>query len=210
MLTNLCGVVEAELTDIPSGCLNLGQVQKLLFRRRYSTGTTVNKFVIADANPNVSASWTTPLAATNSTKITVSPTIAAPVFEPGSPVTYGSGNEVPGGIPILMNVDPGKFSCRILKPTSAQIEALRTYIGEDLTVMFATESQRVYFEANANTSPTDVWGIPIQQFMVYDRVVGGRNEPDYVTVEFYLPAGWADKLYECIPTNFNPLTDLAN
>lgn len=211
MLTNLCGVLESELTDIPSGCLNMGQVQKLAFRRRFSSGTTKNKFVIASANPNAAASWTTPLTASDGTKITISPTVHNPQNEAGQVVTFGSGNEVAGGVPIVMGIDPGKFTCKIYSPTPAQEEALRSYIGEDLTVTFITESGNMYMTADANTSPTDALGIPVQQFMVYDRMMGGRNAPDEITIEFYLPAGWASKLYQVIPaTGFNPLTDLVN
>lgn len=211
MLTNICGIVESELTDIPVGCVNMGQVQKLAFRRRYSSGSTKNKFTISSANPNLAASWATPLAATDGTKITISPTVSAPQNEAGQVVTFGSGNEVPGGVPIVMGIDPGKFTCKIYSPTPAQAEAFRSYIGEDLTVTFITESGNMYMTADANSSPTEAYGIPVQQFMVYDRMMGGRNAPDEITIEFYLPAGWADKLYQVVPASgFNPLTDLVN
>jgi hypothetical protein len=209
MLT-ICGSIGPNLSSLTDACLNLGQVQKILFTRKYSTGSTLNKFTIATGNPNILASWTPLTTASDGTKVSVSPVIANPANEPGGTIEYGSGNEVPGGVPILMGFEPGKFTCRLNHKAASVEEAFKTLVGENLTAYLVTEAGKIYGITDDNTTPTVVYGIDIDQYKFSDRILGGRNEPDYHTLEFWLPYGWAEKLFEISPTDFDALTDLSN
>ena len=95
MISNCCPAATT-LTAIPAeGCAqNFGQIQKIIFQRLYD-GTTRNG--IADGtsagNAGLLASWTALKAATDGTKIVVSPFIEAPSDDGGDARTYGGGNE---------------------------------------------------------------------------------------------------------------------
>lgn len=209
MLT-LCGSIGSEIADLADSCLNIGQVQKLLFTRKFSSGSTVNKFVLASANPNALASWSSKLSASDGTKVVVSPKIHEPVNEEPTPIEYGSGNEVAGGIPILMGYEPGSFTCKLLYRGPATEAAFKSMVGETLTVYMVAESGKIYGKTDDLGTPTEVYGIDIQQFRISDRILGGRNAPDYHIVTFFLPFGWSEKLYEISPSDFEALSDLAN
>lgn len=210
MLTNLCGTIGSELPDLTDSCANIGQIQKILIQRKYSSGSTINKFTIGSTNPNVLATWTTVLTATNGTKVTVTPTIANPQNEDGGLIEYGSGNEVPGGVPIIMGANPGKFTFELLYRGAVTISAFRQLQGETLAVYFVAEDGSIWGQVNDNTTPTTFRGIDIQQFKIGNKVIGGREVPDKHMCEFALPDGWDAYLYKVTPSDFNALTDLAN
>jgi len=211
MLTNFCGSSAASLTAISNGCLQIGEVRKLIFQRKYSSGTTLNELTIASANPNLIASWTPLLTAVNGTKAIVTPfEIDNPVFEPGQVYEEGGPGETAGGIPKFVGFGPGKFTCKVTARVSKTIEELRKLYGEDLTVHLINGFGRIIMSADANSSPTKARGIDIKELKVSGRQGDAINTRGFNTLEFYLPDGWDNVLYEVTPSDFNALTGLAN
>ena len=101
---NLCTCPAAEaLTTIPSaGCPeSLGQIQKIAFQRLRKADGTKNSFT-SQNSILLKASWTALMAASDGTKIVLSPYVQAPTNEPGSPRTFGGGNETLGGVEIII------------------------------------------------------------------------------------------------------------
>lgn len=211
-MTKFCTCpVGAEINDIPlSACPeDFGQIQKLIFQRIYSAGTTRNKFVIATNNPNLLASWTPLLAAADGTKVVQSPFIQNPTNEAGAKREYGGGNATLGGIPIIIGQEPGTFSAMILQSKQDTIEALKSYMCEEVGVYFVDEFGKIGGITDDLTTPTEVYPIPIRGLFVGDKKFGNLEEADSNSIEFYQLPNWSDKFYVIEPSDFNALTDLA-
>lgn len=211
LLTNLCGSIPTAIASVTDGCLNFGEIQRLYFQRTYSSGTTLNEFTISTANPNVIASWTTLLAATDSTKIVAPNTIIhAPAFTRGNKIEFGGNGETAGGVPIIMGAEPGNFTANLLYRTAQTVAGFKAMIGETLSVFFEAEDGRIIGRVDNNASPTKFRGIPIEQYFVYDREGDTRTQPGFNVVEFYLPSGWSDYLYSVTPSDFTARTAIVN
>jgi hypothetical protein len=199
-----------ELVDIPvENCPeSLGQVQKLLFQRIYSSGSTKNKFTIASANPNLLASWTALTGASDGTKITVSPFINQPETEAGAPREYGGGNATLGGIPIILGSEPTTFTCMLLQAKQTIIKAMKEYSCENLGVYLVDEFGKIGGIADDNGTPTEFYPIPVNQFFVGDKTLGGYEAPDSNTLQFSFLPNWSNEFYLVSPSDFDPLTEL--
>jgi hypothetical protein len=201
----------AALADIPiSECPeSFGQVQKVIFQRIFSTGSTKNSFVAATADPKLKASWTPLLAAADGTKVVQSPYIQAPTTEAGAAKTYGGGNETLGGIEIIIGREPTSFTGNILRSTQDTIAALKTFMCETVGVYLVDEFGRIGALVDNRTTPTEYSPIPIQGLFVGDKSLGGLEAPDMNVVSWKFFPNWSDNLVILTPTDFNALTDLA-
>ena len=109
---NLCTCpAAASLTSIPAaGCPeSFGQIQKIAFQRLRKADGTKNSFT-STSSILIKASWTAKMAASDATKIVISPYIQAPSQEAGSPRTFGGGNETLGGVEIIIGREPSTFT----------------------------------------------------------------------------------------------------
>lgn len=133
--------VPSELTDIPvPTCFeDFGQISKALLQRLYSSGTTLNKFTIATANPNAKASWDPLIAASDNTKVTICPQINNSDLQPGDEVTFGGGDATVGGAEKIVAVNPSTFTGELHRQRQDVIEALKTYMGEIIGVNLVSE-----------------------------------------------------------------------
>ena len=209
----LCGCPAAAAITSPSlqACFeDIGQIQRLLFQRKYSTGTTLNSFTIASANPNVLASWTPLLAAVDGTKVVQTPYIQGVEMTAGEPVTFGGGNDTLGGIETIVAVDPSTFNASFHRRSQIEIDNMKALMCEVLSVYFIDEYGRIIGLANDNGTPTTFRGFPMAEGTMFigDKVFGGRTAPDMNALRFQLLANWSDDLYVVTPTNFNPLDNL--
>lgn len=186
---------------------DIGQVQKIIFQRKYSTGSTRNVMTVAEAA--LLTNWTARLTATGNTKVQVSPFVNGPAFEPGDVIEFGSGNEVVDGIALAVGVDPTPFSANMFRISSAAKESLVALEGEELVAYFIDEHGRISGETDSNTSPTNFYGLEIYSLHIGDRKIGGKVEPDVNVIKFKLPPRWDNKLYTVTPTDFSALSALA-
>lgn len=193
------------LDDCPS---NVGQIQKFVFQRIYSSGSTRNK--LTAANAPLLANWTPNFSASNGTKMQVSPFISAPENELGAAITYGGGNDTVNGELITMGFESSKFTGKLLSAHAKTAESLKALQGEKMGIWIINEHGRIWADSDDATTPTEYYPVYVTDFNISDRKLGGRLEPDYYMISFNLPPNWADKLNEIIPTDFDPLTDLSN
>lgn len=202
--------VASEIPDITAfSCPeSLGQLQKVAFQRIYSSGTTKNKFTIASANPNALASWQALTAASNGTKVTISPFIQEPVTEAGAPREYGGGNATLGGIPIIIGSEPTTFTGALISMPQTIIKDLKKYSCENMGVYLFFENKKIAGIADDNGTPTEFYPIPVNQFFVGDKMLGGFEEPDRNMIQWSFLPNWSDELYVVTPSDFDPLTDL--
>lgn len=209
----LCGCPPAAAIttpDIQECYEDIGQIQRLLFQRKYSSGTTQNSFTIASANPNLLASWTPLLAAVDGTKVVQTPYIQGVEMAPGEPVTFGGGNDTLGGIETIVAVDPSTFSGMFHRRSQIEIDNMKALMCEILSVYFIDEYGRIIGLADDNDSATTFKGFPVAEGTLFigDKVFGGRTQPDMNALRFQLLPNWSDNLYVVTPTNFNPLDNL--
>lgn len=199
-----------EITDIPaSDCLeSLGQVQRVGFQRTLD-GTTLNEITIGVNDPALLATWTTLKAAADDTKVQFTPKFANPVNEAGAIREFGTGNQVLDGIPINIGRDRSPFTAEFYNIKQAIITALKDYECEpELAVFLITENKKIWGLADDVASPTTFRGIPIYQFFVSDKQLGGYEEPDRNFIQWSFTANWSDNLYAVTPSDFDPLLEL--
>lgn len=186
---------------------DVGQTYKLIFQRQFSSGTTLNVMTVSDAA--LLATWTDRLTATNSTKVQVTPVIHGPTFEPGDVIEFGSGNEVADAIPITVGLDPTNFQANLFRISSMSKESLASWEGEVMAVYLIDEHGRIWGVTDSNSSPSNFYPIPVQQYSIADRKIGGKVEPDAHVIKFKLPARWDNKLYPITPSDFAARTGLS-
>ena len=202
--------VGASITDIdatlcPEG---LGQIQKVVFQRVFSSGATKNVFVKASADPKTKASWTAKLSANDGTKVVQSPYLAEPVGEAGAQRTYGGGNATPGGVPINIGRDITPFTAKILRQSQAVIKQMKSLECEYVGVYLIDEHGRIAMIADDPTTPANYYPIPISNLFVSDKSLGGYEGVDFNTISWSFLPNWSDNLVLVQPTDFNALTDL--
>lgn len=194
-------VADVPVTDCPE---SLGQIQKVILQRVFSTGNTKN----AIADPLVIASWTPLLAAADGTKVVQSPYLTSPDTEPGAARTYGGGNVTLGGIEINIGREPTAFTGIILRNPQDVIKALKTYQCENVGVWLVDEYGRIACIVDDRDTPTEYYPIPISGLFVGDKDLGGLEEPDMNAIMWKFFPNWSDDLVILTPSDFNALTDL--
>lgn len=201
-----CPAATAITTITPYTCTeSLGQIQRVIFQRIYSSGTTKNKITAADII--LLATWQALKTAADGTKVAVSPYLTNPADEGGDARTRGGDNTTLGGVTEIIGRNPVNFSARIdgaPQTTIAQIKQLMCEAkAGNLGVYLIDEFGR--FEAILDT---DYYPIPVRSLYVGDKIHGNLDDDDSNIISWsYLP-NYSDKLKIVAPTAFNPLTDL--
>ena len=210
---NLCTCpAAAALTTIPSaGCPeSFGQIQKIAFQRLHKADGTKNAFTSTNSIL-LKASWTALMAASDGTKIVLSPYVQAPTNDPGSPRTFGGGNETLGGVEMIIGREPTTFSAVIRSVKQDVIKAMKELQCEaqadNLGVFLIDENGAVECIKDETTEGT-FYPIPIRSLFVGDKSHGGLEAPDSNAIQFAFLPNYSDDLSIQVPTDFNPLTDL--
>lgn len=199
------------LPDIPVvNCSEtFGQIQKVAFQRLTKDDGTKNSFTTAAAI-GLLASWTPKLAATDSSKIVVSPYIQAPTAEAGAARTFGGGNETLGGVEEIIGREPTPFTGVIRKVAQSVIKAMKELqcesYGDNLGIFLFDENGAIGAIAD-ETTPTTYYPIPIRSLFIGDKTLGGLEAPDSNAISWSFLPNWSDNL-AIVAAKFNPLTDL--
>ena len=211
-MTCTCGD-EAIQQIIIKGCkLVFGQTQKLAFQKVFSTGTTKNEFNTTDNDPKTLASWTAALAATDGTKVTITPFVSNPTNEPGDKREFGGGNATVGGIPIPLGSNPSTFSASIYDAKQETIKSIKGLGCHNVGVYLLDEHGQIgciVSTRDTDGNPTKVHPIPIISLFIGDLKLGGFEEVNMNNLSFGLLPNWSDN-FDVIKPTFNPLTDLAH
>ena len=179
--------------------IRYGQAQKVAF-------TSVGKR-FSNANPITDlASWTSFLAAEDSTKIVVTPYVEAPTMEGGDEKTFGGGNATLDGIIMVLGSQPIRMSFALRNYPQAIISALKVLTKiKDLGVFLFNDNGGIICLQEGGT----YLPIPIRALFVGDLILSGRTQPDRNTMKFSFKSNYSDKLVVVKP-NFSPVNDLAN
>ena len=204
----------ASLTDIPSmGCAqDFGQIQKIAFQRIHSSGTTLNSFTGGSGSPTNAitkkAAWQTKTAASDGTKIVVTPFVEAPTADGGDAITFGGGNDTLGGAVKNIGRNPVNMTFALRQYPQSVIKAMKALICEiDLGVYLFNGDGQILAKQDAST-PTTYYPIPIQNLFVGDLMLNGLDNPDENTLTFSFAPNYSDDVAVVTPDDFNPLTEL--
>ena len=104
---------------------SFGQIQKVIIARIFSSTGTKNK--LPKATVAAKATMTPLFAASDGTKLIVSPYIQNPTTEPGEARTFGGGNQTLGGIEIVIGREPTNFTGIIYQEAQSGIKTLKCY-----------------------------------------------------------------------------------
>lgn len=214
MITCTCPAATA-ITDIDAVTCpeNFGQIQKIAFQRLYSSGSTKNLFDTSDSAATITklAAWETFTAASDSTKIVVTPYINNPTSEAGAARTIGGGNESVGGIEEVIGSEPTTFTAQLNGFPQSIIAQMKELMCEakvgNLGVYLFNENGQIAALQDATTSTT-YYPIPIRALFVGDKAFGGLENVDTNALSFSFLPNWSDQLAIVTPSDFNPLTDL--
>lgn len=209
----LCGCpLGASLTEIPSVTCpeSMGQIQKLWFQRK-KDGSTVNKIDITVANEHtLNTTYSTFKAASDNTKLVVSPFVSNPETEAGAKREFGGGNQTIDGVPIILGREGTVFTAQIYQERQDVIAALKLLECEDIMVYMIDENGDIWGHGDDLDSPTEFRGFYINKntFFVGDKNIGGLEEPDSNEISFALSANWSDNALRVTPADFDALYDL--
>lgn len=201
-----CPIGTAIKSITPFACVeSFGQIQKVVFQRIYSTGTTKNN--MTDANIKLLATWQALKTANDGTKITLSPYINGPADDGGDARTRGGDNSTLGGVTEIIGQNPVNCSARVNGAPQGTIADMKALMCEakagNLGVYLIDEFGRI-----EGIKDTDWYPIPVRSLFVGDKIHGNFDDDDHNPLSWsYLP-GYSDKLSIVTPTDFNPLTDL--
>lgn len=197
--TSLTEIV-AELCGV-----DLKQIQKLAFQR---VGDLFDNAGAPVTDILELSTWQAKMAATDDTKIVVTPLIGGdPTIDAGDAITTGGGdNSTLNGVEEVEGVNPSAFSCIFKSLSAATEKALKALICEkNLVVYFFLQGNRI--AAKQITVDQSYEGFQISSLFVSDRNNAGFGTKDTVELTFSLNAGYSDDLVILKP-NFNPLTEL--
>ncbi len=189
---------------------NFGQIQKVAFQRLVKADGTKNSFTNA-ADIKLLASWAALLAATDGSKIVVSPYINAPADSGGDARRTGGGNDDLGGISQVLGANPVQFDGSLRSIPQAVIKVMKELQCEaqagNLGVFLFDENGKI--EAiQDQTTATTYYPIPIRSLFIGSKIHGNFDAKDSNAISWMYPDNYSDNLVIVTPTDFNPLTDL--
>lgn len=195
---------------------SLGQIQKIIIQRRYGTSGALN--YITEANIKSKAAMAALAAASDGTKIIISPYIQNPTTTPGEARTFGGGNQTLGGVEIVIGREPTTFEGVIYQELQSTIKTLKEYSCEEIGVYLIDENGNIgaIYSESINTGGASAAAgympIPIRSFFVGDKNLGGYEEPDSNSIRWSFLPNWSDdlKIVKQSDMDYNPLTDLVN
>jgi hypothetical protein len=160
------------------------------------------------ANAATLAAWTALFSASDGTKAVITPYVEAPTADGGDAITYGGGNDTLGGVTKVIGTNPTNMTFALRQIVQSIAKGLKALMCElNMGVYFVNGDGQIMGKeiSEGNFGP-----IPIQTLFVGDLKLNGLETPDENALSFSLPANWSDDIAIVTPSDFNPLTDLAN
>lgn len=199
------------LTTIPNvACAeNFGQIQKVAFQRLRQANGTANKFDSTSAI-GLLASWTALMAATDGTKIVISPYINSPADSGGDARMSSGGNDDLGGVATVLGGNPVQFDGQIRSVPQSVIKVMKELQCEanagNLGIFLFDENGNIEALQDPTTATT-YYPIPIRGLFIGSKIHGNYDAKDSNLISWQYPDNYSDDLVIVKPS-FNPLTDL--
>lgn len=187
-----------------------GQIQKIAFQR-VNGENGENHFSENQDSIKILGSWTPYLAATDSTKIVISPFVENPTQDGGDARTYGGGNDTLGGVSKIIGSEPTTLTVQLRDVPQNVIKELKKLMCEaqngNLGVYLFDDNGNIECRTFESAGMISYFPIPIRALFVGDKIHGGLENPDSNTMSFQFAPNYSDDLVIVTP-NFNPLTEL--
>lgn len=195
------------ITDIPDfNCpFKLKQIQRIAFQIRGDSFDTDAETAPTDIK--VLADWQAKIAATDATKIAVSPKIGGnPVITAGDAITEGGNdNSTFNGVAINNGSGPSTFSVDFFNITPEIEKAMKTLLCRtDLAAYLILEGGLLGVK---KVDDTEYQPFPIDNLFFSDRANNGFAGNDVNTLTFNLTPGWSSDL-AIVQPEFNAVLDL--
>ena len=126
----------------------------------------------------------------------------------GDAITWGSGNEVPGGMPEIVGANPVTASGTFRHLPQSMVKKMLELQCEKIGIIPISENGQFEALQDAATATT-YYPIPVGSFFIGPKVHGGFQEPDSNAFSFTLAPDWS-KDSAIVTPSFDPLTELAN
>lgn len=195
----------APLDLIPdSDCpFDLKQIQKVIFQK---TGSSFDTGATPPTTTTLKADWDVLLAATDNTKVVVTPFIIDVKVVPGDFITEGGGdNTTLNGVEEITGFNPTKVTGMFKSITPEQEKALKKLMCHPLTAYFVNQDVNIFGKKVTDAITT---GFPVQALGIKDRNNEGFGTKDSNDIQFSMPARWSEDLVRITPSDFNALVDL--
>jgi hypothetical protein len=206
-LTSLiCGCVNQDvLESIDLKSISFGQITRIgIFKTKNADGTHVE---IPRASLTDLAELELLQASINQTKLVISPILHNPTPNTGSEVTYGSGNSVNGGIPILVSRQPSTLDLEILNAHPETAAAFGKVNCSGVGVVIWDRCGNAM--ASSATDAANARPIPLNYLFVSSLEFGGLESPNKNMVKLaYKELNWSENAIVIEKNDFNPVQDL--
>lgn len=186
---------------------DFGQVQKLIFQRIFKTAGTRNQFSGEDKITK-KAAWDEVMAATDGEKAVITPYVEAPTTDGGDAITFGGGNETPGGVAKIIGRNPVGFGGLFRSLDQKVVKSLKALECEGELGVYLVNGEGQIMGISESTGVFQP--IPIRSLFIGDLMLNGFETPDSNAISFSFLPGWSDNAEVATPEDFNALTDLVN
>lgn len=181
---------------------DFGQIRRFAIMRLYKEDGTLNSFTSTAAIGTL-ASWTAKLAKNDGEKVVISPDVYGYSETGGDAITWGSGNEVPGGMPEIVGANPVTASGTFRHLPQSMVKKMLDLQCEKIGIIPISENGQ--FEAIKGETDGTYYPIPVGSFFIGPKVHGGFQEPDSNAFSFTLAPDWS-RNSEIITPSFDALT----
>lgn len=207
MLENCDCPLAAEIPTIPvDDCpVDVGQIQKIILQRRgysFNPEGGVNDITLG-------ATWTALLAATDSTKIQLTPFTESFVITAGEAITIGGGgNDTLNGVEKVTGVNPSAANGHFASIPQHIAQELKKFMCyKDLVAYYVNEEDKIIAKnvTQGGAATDEIQGFPVQSLFISDLDNQGFGTNDKNMLSFKLKKGWSDGLEKFTPADFSPL-----
>lgn len=170
---------------------DFGQSQYLIFQKMFNGAVRNGLAITSDAIAN--STITAALAATDDTKIVVSPLLYNPDTTPGDAKTWGGGNQTPDGVTYFMDTDGTTFTAELRKAEQGSVKSMK-----ELICHAEAQNLGVYILDNngmlkcGSKDTTKAYPIAVKDLFVGDLAMKGLDEPDFNSLSMSFPGNWSD------------------
>lgn len=205
----LCPTTSGTLSNVPSGsCINtLDQTQRIAFQIIQSTPS----FISANTGTGsyaLQATWTPLLAATNATKIILSPVIVGLVI-PQNEVQEDTNENFINGLPQHLGFSYVTITGQFYDADPAVIKAIKDNVTVQSSQNAGITSIWAYLLGKNNrvtglTSGSNLAGIPMYNITISDVGSEGLKKKNIYNFRAIVPEEWSENL-KTLVASFNPI-----
>lgn len=190
-----------------------GQLQKLVIMRTRTAAGVLNKILLSDATDK--SVYDALLAATDTTKIVVTPYVQAPSVEPGDARTFGGGNDSLSGAETIIGTNPTTCETKFYDVPQSVVKKLKQFQCQDISAFLIDENGYLAGSKRNINGDDYLVPFPMMSLFVGDLGLGGFESVNSNAFNWKFRPDWSDELYVVKPTelesgSWNPLDELIN